>query len=150
METGWIQVFVLVLSECVAPAGKTVCQEQEVRIDFFDQNDCEMVLEQLLDHKDSAENVIVNRDKSSCLLTAKKKQLFSTLDDANAALSGSEGWGEPPVANDSLDFTQKAHNDRLANVPECGEVGGVAPCKIGEIIIEGATVRQADVWKQAE
>ncbi len=150
METGWIQVFVLVLSECVAPAGKTVCQEQEVRIDFFNRGDCEVVLEQLLDHKDHAENIIVNRDKSACLLTARKKQLYHTLDDANAALSGSEGWGEAPVVNETMDFTQKAHNERLASVPDCGEVAGVAPCKIGEIIIEGATFKQADVWRQAD
>ena len=29
MDTAWIQVFVLTLAECAAPAGKTVCQERE-------------------------------------------------------------------------------------------------------------------------
>ena len=76
MDTGWIQVFVLVLSECVAPAGKTVCQEQELRYEFFDKDDCEIVLQQLLAHKDSAEDIIINREKSSCLPTAKKQRIY--------------------------------------------------------------------------
>ena len=149
METGWIQVFVLVMTECVAPAGKTVCQEQEVRYEFFDQNDCEVVLEQLLAAKDQSENVIVNREKSSCLPTARKQKVFRSLDDANQALAGTPGWGELQPTDDTLDFQQQAHQDRLADVPDCGENGGVAPCKIGEIIIEGATEQRTDVWRQS-
>ena len=149
MDTGWIQVFVLVLTECVAPVGKNVCQEQELRYEFFDRGDCEVVLEQLLVHKDKSENVIVNKDKSACLPTAKKQQIYSSLDDANNALSGTEGWGRIPVANEALDFTQEAHLKRLDSVPECGEVGGVAPCKIGEIIIEAASEKKSEVWRQA-
>ena len=34
MDTAWIQVFVLTLSECVAPAGKTICQEQAFELDY--------------------------------------------------------------------------------------------------------------------
>ena len=146
MDTGWIQVFVLVLAECVAPAGKTVCQEQELRYEFFDQDDCQMVLEQLLAHKDSAENVIVNRERSSCLPTARKQTIYHSADDASQALADIEGWVEIPVASDTMDFTKKAHNERLSSVPACAEVGGVAPCKIGEIIVEGATQKKTDVW----
>lgn len=149
MDTGWIQVFVLVLTECVAPAGKNVCQEQELRYEFFDRGDCEVVLEQLLVHKDRSENIIVNKDKSACLPTAKKQQIYHSLDDANKALGGIEGWGQIPVANESMDFAQEAHLKRLDGVPECGEVGGVAPCKIGEIIIEGASEKKTEVWRQA-
>ena len=35
MDTAWIQVFVLTLSECVAPAGKAVCQEREFDLQFL-------------------------------------------------------------------------------------------------------------------
>lgn len=149
METAWIQVFVLLLTECVAPAGKTVCQEQELRYEFFDRDDCEIVLEQLLAHKDDAENVIVNREKSSCLPTARTQRVYRSLDDANEALAGTAGWGVIPVADEAVDFTQKAHRERLESVPECSEVGGVAPCKIGEIIVEGATEKKGEVWRKS-
>ena len=117
METGWIQVFVLVMTECVAPAGKSVCQEQELRYEFYDKGDCEIVLEQLLAHKDRAENVIVNRDKAACLPSARKQQVFYSLEDANKALSSIEGWGQIPVASDAVDFTQEAHLKRLEKIP---------------------------------
>ena len=90
METGWIQVFVLVITECVAPAGKTVCQEQELRYEFFEKGDCDIVLEQLLAHKDNAENIIVNREKSSCVPTASKQKVFRSPDEARDALTDSE------------------------------------------------------------
>jgi len=148
MDTGWIQVFVLILSECVAPAGKTICQEQELRYEFFDADDCTSVLEQLLDHKDGAANIIVNRDKSSCKSTARKQRIYRTLDEANEALTSSDGFDDIPVVSESLDFSQKAHNERLSSVPECADVAGVAPCKIGEIIVEGATENKTDVWRR--
>ena len=47
MDTAWIQVFVLTLSECVAPTGKTVCQPQETQYVFYDRRDCEAVLQAL-------------------------------------------------------------------------------------------------------
>ena len=149
METGWIQVFVLVITECVAPAGKTVCQEQELRYEFFEKGDCDIVLEQLLAHKDSAENIIVNRDKSSCVPTARKQQVFRSPDDARDALADSEGWGQVPVKNDTPDFTQQSHIERLGNVPECDEVADVPPCKMGDIIIEGASEKKSEVWRQS-
>ena len=39
MDTGWIQVFVLTLAECVAPPGKTVCQEQQVHYQFVEREE---------------------------------------------------------------------------------------------------------------
>ena len=48
MDTAWIQVFVLTMSECVAPAGKTVCQEQDVELQFLTQADCQAATEGLL------------------------------------------------------------------------------------------------------
>jgi hypothetical protein len=150
MDTGWIQVFVLVMTECVAPAGKSVCQEQELRYEFYDKDDCEVVLQQLLAHKDHAENIIVDKEKAACLPTARKQQIFYSLDDANKALSETEGWGQIPVASDALDFTQEEHLKRLGEVPKCDDVGGVAPCKIGEIIVEGASENKSEVWHRAD
>jgi len=148
METGWIQVFVLLLSECVAPEGKTVCQEQQTRMEFINKADCELALEQIIGYRDSAENVIVNREKSSCLPTAKKQQVYRTMEEARAALSEVEGYGEIPIAGEPLDFTQKAHLERLESTPACSDVGGVTPCKIGQIIVEGATEKKTDVWRR--
>lgn len=149
MDTGWIQVFVLIMTECVAPAGKSVCQEQELRYEFVARDDCEVVLQQLLAHKDSAKDVIVDKEKAACLPTVRKQQVFHSLDDANRALADTDGWGKLPVANDELDFTQEAHLKRLGSVPDCGEVGGVAPCKVGEIIIEDNSENKSEVWRQA-
>ena len=35
MDTAWIPIFILTFAECVAPAGKTVCQEQEFQLQFL-------------------------------------------------------------------------------------------------------------------
>jgi len=64
MEVAWIQVFILTFAECVAPAGKTVCQEQQFELQFLSKADCEYALEQLIVMKDQAQYVIVNRQKS--------------------------------------------------------------------------------------
>ena len=149
MDAGWIQVFVLMLNQCVAPEGKTVCQENVVRMDFLNKAECELALEQIAEYADSASNVLVNRDDSACLPTARKLTVYETAELAQAALSGQEGWGEIPMESESVDFTQKAHKERLANVPECGKNGGVTPCKIGEIILEGATEKRTEVWQRA-
>ena len=49
METAWIQVFVLTLTQCIAPAGKMVCEEESVQFQFADQVHCEVALAQMLD-----------------------------------------------------------------------------------------------------
>jgi hypothetical protein len=52
--------------------------------------------------------------------------------------------GSPPP-----DFTQSAHQERLKILHNCDEVAGVAPCKIGEIIIEAAEdERKTEVWRR--
>ncbi len=52
MDLALIKVVVLTLAECVAPEGKTVCQEQQIQYYFFDEVECQKVLEQLLDYRD--------------------------------------------------------------------------------------------------
>ena len=44
MDASWIQVFVLTLAECVPPAGKAVCQEQQFELVFVSQGDREYAL----------------------------------------------------------------------------------------------------------
>ena len=72
MDTAWIQVFILSISECVAPAGKTVCQEQQFELEFLTRSDCEVALEQFIALKDESERVIVDKDASSCFSTAQE------------------------------------------------------------------------------
>ena len=81
MDAGWIQVFVLTLVECVAPSGKTVCQQQEFELTFLTQADCEVALEQLVTLKDSAENVIIDKSKTRCEATARRQAVFASLAD---------------------------------------------------------------------
>ena len=148
MDTAWVQVFVLVFSQCAAPAGKTVCQEEELRYQFLHQDECEQVLEQLLEHKDAAENVIVNRSKSRCLPTVKSQQVFASVESASKASAGLEGWGELPAVREREDFIEEAHQKRLDELFECEATGGVAPCKVGDVIVEGAEVKKGEVWVQ--
>jgi hypothetical protein len=150
MDTAWIQVFVLVFSQCAAPPGKTVCQEEEIRYQFSSRDDCEQVLEQFVAHSDNVENVIVNKERSRCLPTLKSQQVFSSLERASEASANLEGWGELPVDAKKTDFIQKAHDERLDDLFECDATGGVAPCKMGDIIVEGASANETEVWKRQQ
>lgn len=148
MDAAWIQVFVLVFSQCVAPPGKTVCQQEEVRYQFYSRNDCEKVLQQLITFSDSAENVIVNRDESRCLASASSQKVFASVEAVREAAGGDTEWSEVPSNEARVDFIQKAHLERLGELFECSDTGGVAPCRMGDIIVEGATVKKTDVWTQ--
>ena len=149
MDTGWIQVFVLTLAECVAPAGKTVCQEREFDLQFLSRSDCEFALEQLISLKDESEHVIVNRSKSSCAPSARQSDVFAKLEDVTAATEDKQGWREPVAGEAEPTPTQVSHQDRLAELPTCEESGGEAPCKMGGIIIEAAAQEApVDVWRR--
>jgi hypothetical protein len=125
MDAAWIQVFVLTLSECVAPAGKTVCQEQSFELQFLTQADCEFALQQLVSLKQESESVIIDPARASCAPSARQET----------------GDTSPGVALAS-------HKERLASLPECGEEGVEAPCKVGEIIIEAGDVEPVEVWRR--
>jgi hypothetical protein len=148
MDMAWIQVFVLTLSECIAPAGKTVCQEQELQMQFVDQAECELALQQLVSLKDGADNVIVYKDKSRCAPSARHQPVYASLQAVNKELAGSPDWLAPEVADAPADFTQSSHQERLATLSKCEDVSGVAPCRIGDIIIEGATRQTVEVWRR--
>jgi len=149
MDVSWIQVFVLTLSECVAPAGKTVCQEQVLEMLFLDESDCNVALEQLLSLKSDSENVIVNPERSTCTPSARKRDVFASLDEINESFGNLKGWSAPVPEDSEPDFTQASHQERLADLRTCEESDGVAPCKVGEIVIEAAaTGEPVEVWRR--
>ncbi len=147
MDTAWIQVFVLTIAECVAPAGKTVCQEQVIEIDFLSQGDCEAALEQFIESKNANERVILNVDKTSCKSTARKREVWASMRDINEALAGSEGFEPASAEAAEADFLQVAHEKRLSEVPECVAGANIFPCRQGQIIVEEPPSREVEVWR---
>jgi hypothetical protein len=148
MDTAWIQVFILTLSECVAPTGKTVCQEQQLQMQFVSQADCEVALQQLVSLKEQSENVIVYKDRSRCTMSAKATPVYRSLNEVKAGLASDKNWQAPDLEGAPDDFIKTAHSERLASLSSCDDTGGVAPCKIGDIIIKGATSQSVEVWRR--
>ena len=147
MDAAWIKVIVLTLAECVAPEGKTVCQEQEVQYYFFDEVECQKVLEQLIDYRDGFDNVIVNKEDSSCLPAAKNSQVFRSWSEADRFFAGTEGWGILYDEPAPKDFWQDRHDKRLQDLLVCDGENLITPCRRGDIIIEGVTENETEVWK---
>lgn len=159
MDTAWIQVFVLTLSECVAPSGKTVCQPQETQYVFFDRRDCEAVLQELVASKENDETVIVNPDRSRCLPTARQRPVYASLEEAEQQLADADGWGIIPPGETKQegqqqgppDATQMAYVDRLQALPECTQEKTVTPCKVGQIIVESPPEEEeVEIWQKEE
>jgi len=148
MDTAWIQVFVLTLAECIAPAGKTVCQEHEFELMFLSQSDCEFALEQLVMLKDASENIIVDKSKSGCAPSARQQSVYSSLAKVTESVQDKSLWQPPDSQEPPTAATRKRHEARLESLATCEETKGVAPCKIGEIIIEDATDGEpVEVWR---
>jgi hypothetical protein len=148
MDAAWIKVIVLTLAECVAPEGKTVCQEQEVQYYFIDEVECQKVLEQLIDYRDGFDNVIVNKEDSGCLPTAKNSQVFDSRSEADQFFAGTEGWEALSDEPAPKDFMQDRHDKRLQDLPVCDDENLITPCRRGDIIIEGVTENDTAVWKK--
>jgi hypothetical protein len=149
METAWIQVFILTLTQCIAPAGKMVCQLESVEFQFADQVDCEVALVQMLDVAARVDNVIVKRESSHCRAATKEIKVFASAEDAGQQFEGAENLAMLQVDDPPPDFTQTAHLERLDSLHNCAEVADVPPCKIGEIIIEAAADSESPmIWRQ--
>lgn len=148
MDAAWIKVIVLTLAECVAPEGKTVCQEREVQYYFIDEVECREVLEQLIDYRDGFDNVIVNKEDSGCLPTAKNSQVFDSRSEADQFFAGTEGWEVLSDEPAPKDFLQDRHDKRLRDLPVCDDENLITPCRRGDIIIEGVTENDTAVWKK--
>jgi len=148
MDTTWIQVFVLTLSECVAPAGKTVCQENEIEMQFLTKAECEVALQELVSLKDQFDDVIVNRQKSGCSVSARESNSYASLEDAKAA-SDAQDWREAKPQETAASLLP--HKERLKKLQTCEDSMGVAPCKSGDIIVESAVSgREVEVWRSQE
>lgn len=148
MDIAWIQVFVLSLSECVAPAGKTVCQEQQLELEFARLEDCETALEQFVELKEASATVIVDADSAHCVATARKVEVFPSLAAVAAANEDRENWVTPDLSKAEADFQQAAHQERLEQMPECSDSASVYPCRQGLIIVEEAPSREVEVWRR--
>ena len=151
MDTSWIQVFVLTISECLAPAGKTVCQEQEFDLQFLTRADCEFALEQLVTLKEESASVIVDRSKSSCAASARESVVFASPEAISGGSPESEGWKEPDEASEKPASSSVTHQGRLGDLPNCEEFDGEGACKMGGIIVEaGNHGNSVEVWRRDE
>ena len=149
MATAWIQVFVLTLAECVAPAGKTVCQEQEFQLEFLTRADCEVALQQLVSLKTASANVIVNEDKTRCAASAREREVFESVAAVSGASKGAGEWQEPGDDAAEPAASRISHEERLSDLPNCEEANGKLPCKMDGIIIESETSGEpVEVWRR--
>ena len=150
MESAWIKIFVLTLSECIAPPGKTVCQENQFELEFLSRADCETALEQLIELKEESASVIVDKGESVCRASAREQVVYASPGEVSGTVANGEDWREPSVgAAQGNDFS-RSYEERLQSLKTCEEARGIAPCKIGEIIIEGATGEPVEVWRSVQ
>ena len=136
------------MSECVAPAGTTVCQEQQFELQFVNQADCNYALEQLIASKSDLDYVIVNRQKSGCVPSGAEIETYASLDEINAAHESTVGWRTPGGEAARRTAVNENHNERLADLMSCEETNNVVPCKVGDIIVEEVSGDRVEVWKQ--
>jgi hypothetical protein len=149
METAWIQVFVLTLTQCIAPVGKMVCQEQTVEYQFTNEEDCANTLVQLVDLSAHVDTVLIDRQKSNCSPAARESVVFADADGAKASLANTDDFVLIDGKQPPPDFMQAAHDERLETLQSCEETNGVAPCKIGQIILEPAAKESGTkVWRR--
>lgn len=139
----------LTFAECVAPAGKTVCQPNEFEMTFISRADCEVALEQLVAAKDALPEVIVDKAESQCIATAREQAIFASASEIAETVASGTAWRAPDAQDAASDVTDKQHQSRLQSLPTCEASNGVAPCKIGQIIIEDETGPEPiEVWRR--
>ncbi len=147
MDAAWVQVFVLTVSQCVAPEGKAVCQEEVLTMDFLSRSDCEAALEEITAAKNADKQIILNVDATKCSTTARKREVWASIESVNEALAGTDDYDAPDAAEAQEDFIQVAHDKRLSEVPDCIDGTGIYPCRRGQIIVEEPASRQVEVWR---
>jgi hypothetical protein len=99
--------------------------------------------------KDAAENVIVDKSRSGCAPSARQQPVFSSLAQAAESVQDKGNWLPPERQEPAVASTRKLHQARLESLATCEETKGVAPCKVGEIIIEDATAGEpVEVWRR--
>jgi len=150
MDIAWIKVVVLTLAECVAPEGKTVCQEREVEYHFVDEVECQKVLEQLIDYRDKFDNVIVDKAGSSCSASTKSAEVYSSRTDADPSFVDDDGNVVVGQGSKQKDFMRERHDTRLESLQVCDNQQLVTPCRRGDIIVESVSENKTEVWKQSQ
>jgi hypothetical protein len=150
MDIAWIKVVVLTLAECVAPEGKTVCQEQQTQYYFVDEVECQKVLEQLIDYRDGFENVIVNKAESSCTASTRNSEVYWSRTDADPSFVDEDGYVVVGEELKTKDFMAERHHLRLQSLPVCDDATMITPCRRGDIIIESVAGNKTEVWKQSQ
>jgi hypothetical protein len=153
MDSAWIKVFILTISECVAPAGKTVCQQQEFHLQFLTQSDCQAALQQLVTLKDAAKDVIVDHDASGCAPSAREANTFESLAAIDKAYKDEPGWRPPneeASAAPGPSERTEAFRERLDKLKSCDDTHWVAPCKNDGIIVESTSGEPVEVWHRDE
>jgi len=153
METAWIQIFILSMTQCIAPEGKMVCQEATVEYQFAEREDCQRALTQMLDMAERADNVLIDRSQSQCNAATRESQIFASVDDVRDESGNNDALqvvGQTSVSDTRPpDFTKSAHEARLESLKRCEDTAGVAPCRIGEIIVEAAApTKKTEIWRR--
>ncbi len=148
MSSVWITVYILTFAECVAPEGKSVCQPQEFELTFMDQDNCVTAMRQMIEVKDQMDNVIIDRERTKCRSTAMHVEAYPSVEAINAANEASSTWVAPSAVDERRQVVSESHVKRLSVLKSCEESQGVAPCKIGDIIVEEASGDRVEVWRR--
>ena len=151
MDAAWIKVFILTISECVAPAGKNVCQQQEFQLEFLTQSDCQAALQELIALKDASKDVIVNHTASGCAPSAREASTFESLAAIDKAYKDEPGWRTPGKEPPAVPSERtEAFHERLDSLQSCDDTHWVAPCKNDGIIVESTSGDPVEVWHRDE
>lgn len=134
MDTAWIQIFILYLTQCTTPAGEILCKSETLEMQFTAERDCETALAYMLEFAARTDTVIVDARNSHCRAALRQQRVF-----ADADADPPRGGAGPPVPSHvdgaPVDPVQFAG---LGGLPDCDDVAGVAPCRIGPILVEAS------------
>jgi hypothetical protein len=147
MDSAWIKVFVLTISECVAPAGKQVCQQQEFELQFLTEADCRSAMQELVALADASKDVIVDHAASGCAPAARQANTFESLAAIDEAYKDEPGWHTPGAGTaPQAGKSSEAFHERLDTLKSCDDTHWVAPCKNDGIIVESTSGEPVEVW----
>ena len=85
MET-WFVMWVLTMSYCQSPEGKTACEPVEDTYRFTDFVNCEVIHHEMVKLYDKYTNIILYKDKTKCeplVLPLTRLQHFDSTEEAD-------------------------------------------------------------------
>ena len=93
--------------------------------------------------------MIVDRDRSSCVASARESEVFASPEDVRNASAGKAPWKSPDPDEAAVAPSAVAYEDRLANLPDCENYDGRGACRMGGIIVESASEGEVvEIWKR--